>query len=151
MKLKSLPMVLILAWACMAAVSCVTSGETGGNDDEKLPDFVQDSCAGCADQEFIREGGIVTGIRFFSYVKNTGGSGKISMSIASSGGNATRQFDVTAGSRYVFQASVPVETSNTSSFTYMAQFPGTPGYKDTHNVTGYRCTGAPYDLKLELK
>ena len=87
MKNKLLVMALILGLACLASFSCVTSGETDGdNNDAKTPDFVKETCSGCTQEENI---GNVTGIRFFSYVKNNGGSGKISMTIASGSNSAT--------------------------------------------------------------
>jgi hypothetical protein len=149
MKSKHLGMALLLSLACLVSLSCVTSGETdGNNNDQKTPSFIKDTCTGCPPQENI---GSVTGIRFYSYVKNTGGSGKISMTIASGNNSATKQFDVTAGTRYVFRASVPVEKSSTTTFTYSAKFPGSPGYTDTRSVTGYHVTGAPFDLQLNAK
>jgi hypothetical protein len=149
MKGKHLGMAAVLALACLVSLTCVTSGETdGNNNDQKKPSFIKDTCSGCIQQENI---GNVTGIRFYSYVKNTGGSGKISMTIASGNNSATKQFDVTAGTSYVFQASVPVEKSSTTTFTYSAQFPGSPGYTDTRSVTGYHVTGAPFDLQMNVK
>jgi hypothetical protein len=149
MKSKHLFLSLVLLMASLIAISCKTSGEPGDdNDNTKTPNFVKEACAGCKAEENI---GNVTGIRFFSYIKNTGGSGKISMTIDSGNGNATREFNVTAGTSYVFQASVPVEKSSTSSFTYSAKFPGSPGFTDTHKVTGYHVTGAPFDLQMNPK
>ena len=120
MKLKHLGIVLVMV--CLASFSCVTSGEADeDNNETKTPNFIKDTCSGCTSEENI---GNVTGIRFFSYVKNTGGSGKIGMTIGAGDKSATREFNVTAGTSYVFQASVPVEKSSSSSFTYQAKFPG---------------------------
>ncbi|MBU4404089.1 MAG: hypothetical protein L6428_12585 [Candidatus Aminicenantes bacterium] len=146
MKLKHLGIVLVMV--CLASFSCVTSSETDDNNDSNPPNFVSDPCAGCKAEENI---GNVTGIRFFSYVKNTGGSGKISMTIGAGDKNASKEFNVTAGTSYVFQASVPVEKSSTTTFTYQAKFPGSSGYTDTHAVSGYHVTGAPFDLQMNPK
>jgi|GEM_PF-3461767 len=146
MKLKHLGIVLVMV--CLASFSCVTSGEADNNDDSNPPNFIKDTCSGCPSEENI---GNVTGIRFFSYVKNTGGSGKISMSIGAGDKSASKEFNVTAGTSYVFQASVPVEKSSTTSFTYQAKFPGSSGYTDTHAVSGYHVTGAPFDLQMNPK
>jgi hypothetical protein len=146
MKFKHLLLLMVLLMAGLIAISCVTtSGENGGNDETNLPNFANDPCGGCPVQENI---GSVTGIRFFSYVKNIGGSGKISMTIGSGTNTATQQFDVTAGTSYAFQASVPVEASAQSSFTYSALFPGTAGYTDSRTINGYRVNGAPFNLQM---
>jgi hypothetical protein len=127
MKFKHLLLLMVLLMAGLIAISCVTtSGENGGNDETNLPNFANDPCVGCPLQEDI---GSVTGIRFFSYVK-------------------TQQFDVTAGTSYAFQASVPVEASAQSSFTYSALFPGTAGYTDSRTINGYRVNGAPFNLQM---
>lgn len=146
MKLKHLGIVLVMV--CLASFSCVTSGEADDNDDSNPPNFIKDTCSGCTSEENI---GNVTGIRFFSYVKNTGGSGKISMTIGAGDKSASKEFNVTAGTSYVFQASVPVEKSSTTSFTYQAKFPGSSGYTDTHAISGYHVTGAPFDLQMNPK
>ncbi|TFG80191.1 MAG: hypothetical protein E4H23_03345 [Chrysiogenales bacterium] len=146
MKLKHLGIVLVMV--CLTSFSCVTSSETDDNNDSNPPNFVKDACSGCTSEENI---GNVTGIRFFSYVKNNGGSGKISMTIGAGDKSATKQFDVTAGTRYVFHASVPVEKSSTATFTYSAKFPGSPGYTDTHTISGYHHMGAPFDLQMNPK
>lgn len=148
MKFKLLFLLLVLLMASLITISCVSSGETGDNDETKSPNFVSDPCGGCPVQEYI---GSVTGIRFFSYVKNIGGSGKISMTIGNGTNTATQEFNVTAGTSYTFQASVPVETSASSSFTYSALFPGTTGYTDSRTINGFYVTGAPYDLQLNSR
>ena len=149
MKNKHLLLAFILLMACLIAISCVAKSDSNGDNNEKNPpNFVSDPCPGCKAQENI---GSVTGIRFFSYVKNSGGDGTISMTIGAGSNNATQQFNVKAGTSYVFQASVPVEASSTTSFTYMAQFPGTPGFTDSHAVSGYHVTGAPFDLQMNVK
>ncbi|HSQ36099.1 MAG TPA: hypothetical protein VLQ89_08925, partial [Candidatus Binatia bacterium] len=138
--------VLLLLLAGLIFASCVTVGDGDGEgDDSNPPNFVNETCGGCPTEEYI---GSVTAIRFFSYVKNIGGSGKISMTIGTGGASATQEFDVTAGTSYVFTASVPVEASASSSFTYQALFPGTAGYTDAHTVNGFRVTGSPYDLQM---
>ena len=144
MEFKRLGMILVLVMTCLATYSCVSSSDTDG-DETKTPNFVNDPCSGCKSEEYI---GNVTGIRFFSYVKNDGGAGVISMTIGTVDYSATQQFTVTAGTSYIFQASVPVEISSTTSFTYQAIFQGSPGFTDTHPVTGFHVTGAPYDLQL---
>jgi len=58
---------------------------------------------------------------------------------------------VKAGTSYVFQASVPVAASASSSFTYQAYFSGNPGYTDTHAVSGFHTTGSPFDLQMNPK
>jgi hypothetical protein len=149
MKYKHLFLAFILLMAGLIAISCVVKSDNNGDNNEKnLPNFVSDPCAGCKAQENI---GSVTGIRFFSYVKNSGGDGTISMTIGAGNNNATQQFNVKAGTSYIFQASVPVEASSTTSFTYLAQFPGTPGFTDSHAVSGYHVTGAPFDLQMNVK
>jgi hypothetical protein len=149
MKNKLLVLALILGLACLVSFSCVTSGEADeDNKDTANPNFVKETCSGCTQEENI---GNVTGIRFYSYVKNNGGSGRISMTIASGSNSATKQFDVTAGASYVFRATVPVEKSSTTTFTYSAKFPGSPGYTDTRTKTGYHVTGAPFDMQLNAK
>jgi hypothetical protein len=129
----------------------VTSGENDDNDESDKPNFVNDPCPGCKAEEYIYQGATVSGIRFFSYVKNNGGDGIVSMTIGAGDNNTTMQFTVKAGTRYVFQASVPVAAAGTSTFTYLARFPGTPGFTDTHLITGFNYTGAPYDLQMNLK
>ena len=150
MKFKHLLMVLALLMLGLITVSCVTAGgdDDSGGDTTNPPNFVADTCSGCPAEEYI---GSVTGIRFFSYVKNNGGDGVISMTIGAGSGSATQQFTVSAGTSYIFQASVPVEASATSSFTYQALFPGTAGYTDTHTISGYRTTGAPFNLQMNPK
>jgi hypothetical protein len=149
MKFKRLFFTLVLLMAGLIAISCVsTSGDNGDGDETNPPNFVSDPCGGCKTQENI---GSVTGIRFFSYVKNDGGDGTISMTIGAGNNSTTQQFNVKAGTSYVFQASVPVEASSTTSFTYVAQFPGTPGYADSHDVSGFHVTGAPFDLQMNPK
>jgi hypothetical protein len=146
MKFKHLFFVLVLLMVGLITLSCVTSGGDGGDGNvTDPPNFTSDTCGGCPVQENI---GSVTGIRFFSYVKNIGGGGKISMTIGSGTNTATQQFDVTAGTSYTFQASVPVEASATSSFTYLALFPGLTGYIDSRAINGYHVTGAPFNLQM---
>lgn len=148
MKLKRLGLVLVLAMAivCLASFSCVKGGGEGDDDNSKTPNFVQDTASGLTVQ-YTPSSGNATSIRYYSYVKNNGGSGKISMTI-SSGDSATAQFDVTAGTSYVFQATVPVVKSSTTTFFYSARFPGTPGYTDNRTEVGYHHTGAPYNLQM---
>ena len=143
MKLKHLFLAAVVLMAGLIAVSCATSsngGGGGGGTDQ--PNFVADSCGGCPAEEYIG----VTAIRFFSYVKNDGGDGTISMTIGNSSGSATQQFTVTAGTKYTFQSTVPVEVSASTTFTYQAQFAG--GYIDSHTISGYHVTGAPYNLQM---
>ena len=146
MKLKHFYLVLLMV--SLIAMSCKTGGENGENDETNPPNFVSDPCPGCKAEENI---GSVTAIRFFSYVKNNGGTGVISMTIDAGNGSATQQFNVTAGTSYIFQASVPVEVSSTTSFTYLAQFQGSPGFTDSHNKSGFHVTGAPFDLQMNPK
>lgn len=152
MKFKHLGMVLLLAMAivCLASFSCVTGGGEGDDEDAKIPDFVQDTATGLTVQ-YIPSSSNATSITYFSYVKNIGGKGKISMTLGATGNTATAQFDVTAGTNYVFQATVPVEKSATFSYTYLAKFPGTPGYTDTRSEPGYHHTGAPQNMQLTPK
>jgi hypothetical protein len=149
MKFIRLSLLLALLMTCLIASTCVNSGDDPDDPDPaNLPNFVKDACAGCPDQVNI---GNVTGITFFSYVKNIGGAGKISMTIGTTGNTTTQQFDVTAGTSYIFQASVHVEKLTTATFTYSAKFPGTAGYTDTRTVTGYHHTGAPFNLRMDPK
>lgn len=149
MKFIRLFLLLVLLMTCLIASTCVNSNDDPNDPDpNNPPNFVADACAGCPAQENI---GSVTGITFFSYVKNIGGAGKISMTIGAGSENATQQFDVTAGTSYIFKASVNVEKLSSASFTYSAKFPGKPGYTDTHNVTGYHHTGAPFNLQMTPK
>jgi hypothetical protein len=145
MKFKHLG--LVLAMVCLASFSCVTGGGGDDNNDSKKPDFVQDTAMSPTVQ-YVPSSSNATSITYYSYVKNNGGSGKISMTIGAEGSSATMEFNVTAGTRYVFQATVPVEKSATSSFTYLAKFPGTPGYTDTRSEPGYHHTGAPHNMQL---
>jgi hypothetical protein len=143
MKLKHLFLALVLLMAGLITLSCVTSGgDDGGGGGTDQPNFVADSCGGCPAEEYIG----VTAIRFFSYVKNDGADGTITMTIGSSSGSASQQFAVTAGTKYTFQATVPVEVSASTTFTYIAQFAG--GYTDSHTISGYHVTGAPYNLQM---
>ncbi|MCX6556525.1 MAG: hypothetical protein NTW95_03690 [Candidatus Aminicenantes bacterium] len=143
MKLKHLFWASVLLMAGLIAISCATSGgDDGDGDGTNPPNFVADSCGGCPAEEYIG----VTAIRFFSYVKNDGGDGTISMTIGTSSGSATQQFTVTAGTKYTFQSTVPVEVSASTTFTYQAQFAG--GYTDSHTISGYHVTGAPYNLQM---
>lgn len=149
MKRKHVWLALILAVALLGGSTCLEKSDDGGGgggaDD---PNFIQEGCPGCVTDEQLSSGGAVSGYRFYSYVKNIGGTGKISMTISAGSNSATSVFDVTAGTSYVFTASVSVEASGTSSFTYMARFPGTAGYTDSHTVNGYRVTGGPANLTL---
>jgi hypothetical protein len=149
MKSMRICLVLVLAIALLQASSCFKKGENGDGDDSEKPNFIQDTCSGCPNQENIPASGSVTGMRFYSYVKNIGGSGKIGMSIGAGNGNASKEFDVTAGTRYVFHCTVSVEKSDTITFSYSAKFPGTPGYTDTRTIPGYHVTGGPSDLQLD--
>jgi hypothetical protein len=149
MKSRNFFLAAMLIMAVVMALSCKIGGGDGDDGDaDNPPNFVSDPCAGCKTEEYI---GSVTGIRFFSYVKNIGGAGKISMTIGTGSGSATQEFTVTANTSYVFQASVQVEASASSSFTYQALFPGTPGYTDTHAISGYHVSGGPYDLQMNPK
>jgi hypothetical protein len=148
MKSKNLFLVTLLLMASLITISCKIGGGNGGDDESNPPNVASDPCGGCKTEENI---GNVTGIRFFSYVKNIGGDGDITMTIASNSGSTSQKFNLKAGTSYVFQASVPVEASASNSFTYQAQFPGTPGYTDTHAISGYRTTGSPFDLQMNPK
>ena len=76
MKSKRIWLVMVLAMGtwCLASCSCVTGGGDDGNDDAEKPNFVQETCSGCVRDEQIKSAGKVTGYRFYSYVKNIGGS-----------------------------------------------------------------------------
>ena len=149
MKFRKLVFTCVLALACLACFSCVSNGDGGDdNDDLLLPNFVKESCSGCPTDEKIMAGSTVTGYRFYSYIKNTGAAGKVSMSIGAGNRTASKEFSVTAGTSYVFQSTVTVTAKSSASFTYLAKFPGTPGYTDTHVVNGYDCTGGPSNLQM---
>jgi hypothetical protein len=147
MKFIRLFLLVVLLMACLIASKCANSNDDPNDPDpSNPPNFVQDTCSGCPVEENI---GNVTGFIFYSYVKNNGGAGKISMTIDPGNGSTTMQFDVTAGTRYRFQATIPVVKSTTTTFTYSAKFPGSPGYTDTRTKTGYHVTGAPTNLRLD--
>ena len=150
MKTKRLWRVLgvVVAVALLGSVSCKTGGggDGGGGDDEDNPSFVQETCSGCT-----QENTLSNGFRFFSYVKNIGGAGKIGMTISSSKGSATQQFTVAANTSYTFSADVPAQAKASASFTYAVKFPGPAGYTDTRTKNGYDCTGAPGNLKLQQR
>lgn len=149
MKSKRIGFVLLLAIALMGTVSCVSnSNDNDGDDDADKPNFVQETCSGCPQDEQIKSGGTVTGYRFYSYVKNIGAAGKIGMTISAGSGSASKEFNVAANTSYVFTATVTVQAQSSASFTYMAKFPGDAGYTDTHSISGYKCTGGPSDLQL---
>jgi len=146
MKSKHLWLILVLAVTLLGPVSCKTSSENGDGDDSEKPNFVQDTCAGCPVESVLS-----TGFRFISYVKNIGGAGKISMTIGSSKGNASKEFTVAANTSYTFSADVPAQAKATASFTYSAKFPGSAGYTDVRTKNGYDCTGAPNNLQLNAR
>ncbi len=148
MKSMHIWLVMVLAVSLLHASSCGKSDENGNGDDSDNPNFIQETCSGCVRDEPFIINGKVTGYRFYSYVKNIGGTGKIGMSIGVGSNTASKEFAVTADTSYVFTATVTVEEKSTASFTYMANFPGTAGYTDSHTITGYDCTGGPSDLQL---
>lgn len=147
MKGKHLFLACTVLLAGLMAVSCVGIGDGGDDDVTDLPNFVSDPCGGCKTVEYTS----ATVITFFSYVKNNGGDGTITITIDSGSGSSTMQFTVKAGASYVFQASVPVVASSTTSFTYQAVFAGSPGYTDSYSISGYHVTGAPFNLQMNLK
>lgn len=148
MKSMHIWLVMVLAVSLLLASSCGKSGENGGGDDSDNPNFIQETCSGCMRDEPFITNGKITGYRFYSYVKNIGATGRIGMSIGVGSSTASKEFAVTAGTSYVFTSTVTVEEKSTASFTYLANFPGTPGYTDTHAINGYDCTGGPSDLQL---
>jgi len=149
MKSKRLWPALLLTISLLGVVSCVTGGDDGnGDDDAVVPNFVQETCSGCIKDEAITSGGTISGYRFYSYVKNSGGSGKINMTIGAGSSTASKEFTVTAGTSYVFHCWVSVQANATASFTYQARFPGTAGYTDSHTINGYNCSGGPFDMQL---
>jgi len=141
-------LVMVLAVALLVAGSCVKSGENDNGDDSDNPNFIQEACSGCLKDEQIISAGKVTGYRFYSYVKNIGGAGKIGMTIGVGSSSASKEFTVAAGTSYTFRATVAVQAKGSASFTYQAKFPGTAGYTDTHPISGYDFTGGPSDLQL---
>jgi hypothetical protein len=146
MKSMRIWLVMFLAIAILGASTCAKNDDNGGGDDADLPNFIQETCSGCAQESVL-----ANGFRFVSYVKNIGGSGKIGMTISSSKGNATKEFTVTANTSYVFSADVPAQAMSSASFTYMAKFPGTAGYTDSRTKNGFDCTGAPSNLQLNSR
>ncbi len=58
---------------------------------------------------------------------------------------------MTAGTSYVFQATVPCVKQSNATFTYSAKFPGTAGYTDTRTEPGYHHTGAPFGMQFTVK
>lgn len=151
MKFKRLGRVLVLAMAvtCLASFSCAKGGGDGDDDNSKTPNFVADTVTGPIRQCSPADPN-ATSITYYSYVKNIGGSGKISMTI-SSGDEATAQYDVTTGTSYVFQATVPCVKQSNATFFYSARFPGTPGYTDQRSEPHYHHTGAPKNMQLTPK
>lgn len=147
-KMKSMRifLVMVLAIALLGASTCAKNSDDNGGDDADDPNFIQESCPGCP-----QETALANGFRFFSYVKNIGGSGKIGMTISNSKGNATKEFSVTANTSYVFSADVPAQAKSSSSFTYMAKFPGKAGYTDSRTKNGYDCTGAPANMVMNKR
>jgi len=147
MRFKQLFLVLPLLMMGLIAGSCVTTGGDDGGDGDRAnpPNFVSDACGGCPAEQMIG----ATGITFFSYVKNIGGDGDVTMSIDAGSGSTTQKFALKAGTSYTFQASVPVVVSSSTSFTYYAQFPG--GYTDSHPKSGYHVTGAPYGMQFTAR
>lgn len=145
MKTMRFFLVVVLALGILNTSSCLGKGDDddNGNDSED-PNFVQSACAGCPQEEAL-----ANGFRFFSYVKNVGGSGKIGMTISNSKGSATKEFNVVANTTYVFSADVPAVAKSSASFTYIVRFPGKAGYTDTRTKAGFDCTGAPTNLRLE--
>jgi hypothetical protein len=146
MKSMRIWLVMVLAVAILGASTCSKNNDNGDGDDADLPNFVQEACPGCAQESVL-----TSGFRFFSYVKNIGGSGKIGMSISSTKGTAAQEFTVTANTSYVFSADVPAQAKSSASFTYMAKFPGSAGYTDSRTKNGYDCTGAPANLQLNSR
>jgi hypothetical protein len=146
MKSMHIWLVMALAVAILSAGTCAKKNDDGNGNDSDLPNFIQESCPGCP-QETV----LANGFRFFSYVKNIGGSGKIGMTISSSKGGATKEFSVTANTNYVFSADVPAQAKSSSSFTYMAKFPGKAGYTDSRTKNGFDCTGAPSNMELNKR
>ena len=153
MRFKNLFLLLVLIMACLTASICNTSTENPNEpDSNNPPNFIADACGGCPAQENI---GNVTGIRFYCYVKNIGGAGKIIITIiagTSGADNATQKFDVTAGTSYIFKVAVDVtRAASTDRCIIKIKFPGTAGYTDNRVITGYHHSGAPYDLQLVVK
>ncbi len=147
MKTMRLFWVAVLALCVLSAFSCLGGGDddNNGNDSED-PNFIESACAGCPLEEVL-----ANGFRFFSYVKNIGGSGKIGMTISTSKGSATKEFNVSANTSYVFSCDVPAEAKSSAGFTYIAKFPGKAGYTDARTKAGYDCTGAPTNMQLETR
>ena len=146
MKSMHIWLVMVLAIAILGASTCAKNNDNNGGNDADNPSFIQETCPGCT-QETV----LATGFRFFSYVKNIGGTGKIGMTISSSKGNATKEFAVTANTSYVFSADVPAQAKSSASFTYMVKFPGPAGYTDSRTKNGYDCTGAPTNVVLNKR
>lgn len=146
MKSMRIWLVMVLAVAILGASTCSKNNDDGNGDDADLPNFVQEACSGCTQENVL-----TNGFRFISYVKNIGGSGKIGMSISSTKGNAAKEFTVTANTSYVFSADVPAVAKSSASFTYLAKFPGKAGYTDSRTKNGYDCTGAPANLQLNKR
>lgn len=146
MKSLRIFLVMVLAIALLGASTCAKNDDNNGGNDADAPNFIRESCSGCPQETVLSNG-----FRFFSYVKNIGGTGKIGMTISSSKGSATKEFSVTANTSYVFSADVPAQVKSSASFTYMAKFPGTAGYTDSRTKNGYDCTGAPSNMELNKR
>ncbi len=146
MKSMHIWLVMVLAVTILGASTCSKNKDNGNGDDADLPNFVKETCSGCPPETVLSNG-----FRFFSYVKNIGGTGKIGMTISSTKGSATKEFSVTANTSYVFSADVPAQAKSSASFTYMAKFPGRAGYTDSRTKNGYDCTGAPSNLQLNTR
>ena len=137
---------MVLAITLLGASTCAKNDDNNGGDDADHPNFVQEYLPGCP-QETV----LANGFRFFSYVKNIGGTGKIGMTISSSKGSATKEFTVTANTSYVFSTDVPAQALSSASFTYYGEIPGKAGYTDSRTKNGYDCTGAPSNMELNKR
>jgi len=146
MKSMHIWLAMVLAATILGGSSCAKNNGNGNGDDSADPNFIQETCSGCAQESVL-----ANGFRFFTYVKNIGGSGKIGMTISSSKGSATKEFAVTANTSYVFSADVPAQAKSSASFTYMVKFPGKAGYTDSRTKNGYDCTGAPSNIELNKR
>ncbi len=147
MKTMRIFLVALLALGILGASTCMENkGDDDDNNNTEEPNFVESACVGCT-----LETALANGFRFFSYVKNIGGGGKIGMTITTSKGSATKEFTVTANTTYVFSCDVPAEAKSGAAFTYIVKFPGKAGYTDARTKAGYDCTGAPSNMQMQQK
>ncbi len=100
-KMKSMHiwLVMVLAVAILGASSCAKNGDDGNDgDDSDLPNFVQETCSGCA-QEKRRS---ANGFRFYQLREEHRRQRQDRHDDQQQQGSASKEFTVTANTSYVF-------------------------------------------------